>query len=219
MKVEMSKTSLGRLNRPNNTDSEPPLNSIEATDLGTPKGGRRTYRATIWILGVAIASLTPLLSTFLHTIDTGQTPDIYGLFSRGDLLIIGVVITIAGFVEVGLSCNVIRLKYIRSIMLLMIAGVIVLVTQAMWYADISANVLHGGTAAGAQSVSTEFPSPRPSTPNPSTSGNRVATASRRRASLTEENITWGSVGLYVASTLCGCCCVLLSDGEAVRPEN
>jgi hypothetical protein len=196
---------------------------VKVSDLGVSIWKPQIYRAAIWVIGVGVASLTPLASSIIHVIDRGRWPDWYKLLSHGDLLIIGVVITVAGFVEVALSYKALQSRA-PFIMLAVISGVMVLLAQAIWYGDISASTLGPASTASATSVPASSPfaaantSPAPS-PDPSPSAGdsiesaKVAEASssavHRRVVLAEENVTWGSLGLYVASIICGCACLLL----------
>jgi uncharacterized membrane protein len=109
---------------------------------------RQAFRVTIWFLGVVIASLIPLASTFIDGADINEAPSWEALLGHGDLLIIGIVVAVAGFVEIGLSYKAIKPDRIPFVILLITAGVVVLVAQAVWYGDISANLLsHQGNLA------------------------------------------------------------------------
>jgi hypothetical protein len=106
----------------------------------------------VWLVGVVLASLVPFLFLYFHGIDRGGPPSIFELLSRGDLLLISLVVTIAGITELVLVLNRIRQDQIMPVALVLLGGVLVVVAEAFWYADLSAQLLDGQKATSSHAV-------------------------------------------------------------------
>lgn len=97
----------------------------------------------VWFLGVVVASLLPFVPLVVHHIDARDSPGIYDLLGRGDLLVISLVFTIAGLVELGLYWK--RVEQPDVPIFLMIGGILLVLGEGFWYGDISSQILGGGT--------------------------------------------------------------------------
>jgi len=93
-------------------------------------------RVTIWLLGVVAASLLPVLALVLHAIDNSDPLDLVTLLSRGDLLLIGTVVTIGSFADLARSDTPVELNHYKGCLLVICA--LTAVIQALWYSDLAA---------------------------------------------------------------------------------
>lgn len=141
------------LERERGLDGESSVNGEQSgelvVDLGEDKEAaerhaskrRQACRVTIWFLGVVIASLMPLATTYVHGVDVNKAPPWVTWLGHGDLLITGPVVAVAGFVEIGLTYKSINRDKLPSIYILATAAMLVIAAQAVWYGDSSA-ILH-----------------------------------------------------------------------------
>lgn len=106
----------------------------------------------VWLVGVVVASLLPFLVLYFHGIDTSSPPGMFELLSRGDLLIISLVFTIAGLAELALVFNRIHQEQLLAAALLVIGGTLLITTEALWYSDITAQLLRGGKVTSIHAV-------------------------------------------------------------------
>jgi hypothetical protein len=90
----------------------------------------------------------PFLFLEFHGLDQGSPPSIYELLGRGDLLLISLVLTIAGITELVLVINRVSQPQVMPVALVLLGGVLVVVAEALWYADLSAQILDGQKATG-----------------------------------------------------------------------
>jgi hypothetical protein len=95
----------------------------------------------VWLIGVLFASLTPLLLPYFHGIDLNNTPSMQDLIGRGDLLLISLVLTIAGIAELIPSIRNISAGQLTPVAAILLGGLLAIVAEAFWYADISAEFL------------------------------------------------------------------------------
>ena len=95
----------------------------------------------VWVIGVLFASLTPLLLPYFHGIDLSTTPNMQDLLGRGDLLLISLVLTIAGIAELIPSIRNISAGQLTPVAAIFLGGLLAIVAEAFWYADISAEFL------------------------------------------------------------------------------
>jgi hypothetical protein len=95
-------------------------------------------RVTIWLLGVVAASLLPVIALILHAIDNNDALDLVSLLSRGDLLLIGTVVTIGSFADLARSDTPVELNHYRGCLLVICA--LTAVIQALWYSDLAARL-------------------------------------------------------------------------------
>ncbi|SRR5258708_37861207 len=95
----------------------------------------------VWFIGVIFASLTPLLLQYFHGIDLNSTPNMQALLGRGDLLLISLVLTIAGIAELIPSIRNISAGQLTPVAAILLGGLLAIVAEAFWYADISAEFL------------------------------------------------------------------------------
>ena len=99
----------------------------------------------VWIVGSVVASLVPFLFLSFHSIDGKHTPDLYSMLGRGDLLLIALVITIGGIAEILLVLN--QVEDLMAGALLLLGGILLVVAEAFWYADLTSQVLAGQETA------------------------------------------------------------------------
>jgi energy-converting hydrogenase Eha subunit C len=111
--------------------------------IGLPKHATPAQHVVVWLIGVVLASLIPFLFIYLHGVDKGGTPGLAELLSRGDLLLIALVICIAGITEQVLILNRIEQRRLMGLALLLLGCILLIVAEAFWYADITASVLDG----------------------------------------------------------------------------
>jgi hypothetical protein len=97
----------------------------------------------VWFLGVVVASLLPFVPLVVHHIDSRSSPGMYDLLGRGDLLVVSLVFTIAGLVELGLYWK--RIEQADVPIFLMIGGILLVLGEGFWYGDITSQILSGGT--------------------------------------------------------------------------
>lgn len=100
-------------------------------------------RVTIWLLGVVVASLLPVVALILHDIDNNDPLDLPTLLSRGDLLLIGAVVTIGSFADLARSETPRQLNHYKGCLLVICA--LTAVVQALWYSDLAARASSGTT--------------------------------------------------------------------------
>ena len=93
-------------------------------------------RVTIWLLGVVAASLLPVIALILHDIDNNDPLGLVTLLSRGDLLLIGAVVTIGSFADLARSDTPGELNHYKGCLLVICA--LTAVVQALWYSDLAA---------------------------------------------------------------------------------
>lgn len=108
----------------------------------------------MWLLGVVVASLVPFLFLIFHGIDGNHLPSLYELLSRGDLLVISLVVTVGGMAELALALVFSRIhsKRASSAAYFLIGSVLVVIGEAAWYADITATLLAGKAVQDTRSV-------------------------------------------------------------------
>lgn len=97
--------------------------------------------ALVWMLGVVVASLLPFFSVFIQGLDRGMVPSLPELLGRGELLVIAIVVTIGGIAELLLVVNRIPQATFSSVIFLLLGGILLIVSEALWYADIGATLL------------------------------------------------------------------------------
>ena len=93
-------------------------------------------RVTIWLLGVVAASLLPVIALILHDIDNNDPLGLVTLLSRGDLLLIGAVVTIGSFADLARADTPGELNHYKGCLLVICA--LTAVVQALWYSDLAA---------------------------------------------------------------------------------
>jgi hypothetical protein len=93
-------------------------------------------RVTIWLLGVVAASLLPVIALVLHAVDNNNPLGLVTLLSRGDLLLIGTVVTIGSFADLARSDIPGELNHYKGCLLVICA--LTAVIQALWYSDLAA---------------------------------------------------------------------------------
>jgi hypothetical protein len=91
---------------------------------------------TIWLLGVVAASLLPVIALILHEVDNNDPIDLVTLLSRGDLLLIGTVVTIGSFADLARSTTPREFNHYKGCLLVTCA--LTAVVQALWYSDLAA---------------------------------------------------------------------------------
>jgi hypothetical protein len=84
---------------------------------------------------------------FFYGLDRGSPPSLYELLSRGDLLLIALVLTIGGFTELALVFNKIEQAQVLPVALVLLGGVLLVAAEALWYGDLSAQLLNKQTSA------------------------------------------------------------------------
>jgi hypothetical protein len=108
-------------------------------------------RVTIWLLGVVAASLLPVVALILHEIDNSDPLDLVTLLSRGDLLLIGTVVTIGSFADLARSNTPTQLNHYKGCLLVICA--LTAVVQALWYSDLAARTsVAGSTLRDAEGI-------------------------------------------------------------------
>ena len=108
-------------------------------------------RVTIWLLGVVAASLLPVIALILHEIDNNDPLDLVMLLSRGDLLLIGTVVTIGSFADLARTETPTQLNHYKGCLLVICA--LTAVIQALWYSDLAARTsVVSGTLHGAMGI-------------------------------------------------------------------
>jgi energy-converting hydrogenase Eha subunit C len=98
---------------------------------------------TVWLVGVVIASLTPLLWTYISSSPRNTSPNIYQILGKGDLYLISVVVLIAGITEIILLTK--RIRQDLTVALLIIGGFLFVIVDAAKYAGASEFI--GGSIA------------------------------------------------------------------------
>lgn len=97
----------------------------------------RRQHVTLWVVGVVLASLLPLLVLYLHGLTGGRPPGFVQLLGHGDLLLIGVVVTIAGLMELVRSWDKVKDSQIFIVAIAVLGAVLIVASEALWYALIS----------------------------------------------------------------------------------
>ena len=97
----------------------------------------------VWLVGVLLASLMPFLFLFLHGLDRSGPPSIFQLLGHGDLLLISLVVTISGITDLVLVMHNLQPTQIVSTALIVLSSILMIVAEALWYADISSQLLDG----------------------------------------------------------------------------
>jgi hypothetical protein len=128
----------------------------------------------VWLIGVLFASLTPLLLPYFHGVDQDDTPSMHALLGRGELLLIALVITIAGITELILAMRNISAGQLMPVATAILGGLLAIVAEAFWYADIAASSFGSDKIPPAHVLTV---------------------------------VTFGSLGLFLASALCSAACV------------
>ncbi len=98
-------------------------------------------RVAIWLLGVVAASLLPVIALILHDVDNNDPLDLVTLLSRGDLLLIGTVVTIGSFADLARAETPRGLNHYKGCLLVICA--LTAVIQALWYSDLAARAGSG----------------------------------------------------------------------------
>jgi len=106
----------------------------------------------VWLVGVLLSSLIPLIFIFIHSLDAGKIPSIFELLGHGDLLLISLVVTIAGITDITLVFRRIRPAQSLPVALLVLGAVLVITAEALWYADVTARLLDKQSFPAAHSV-------------------------------------------------------------------
>lgn len=102
-------------------------------------------RIVIWLVGTVIASLIPFLAVLFHGIDRRQIPSLTDVLGRGDLLVISVVVTIGGASEILPVIRRVAPEKFRLLSLAYLGCFLSIVAEAIWYADVTATILDGGS--------------------------------------------------------------------------
>ena len=110
---------------------------------GTAKPTQR-QKLGIWALCVVIASLLPIFGALAEGSVQAQSPGLVGILSRGDLYLIGAVITIGGVGDLGLS--LISRPNITALFVL-IPGVILAPYEGILYSEVATQLLTGKAVA------------------------------------------------------------------------
>lgn len=97
----------------------------------------------IWLVGVLLASLIPLLFLYFHGLDKNKPPSVFDLLGDGNLLLISLVVTIAGIAELAITINNIGHAQLMQVALILLGAVLAVAAEALWYADVSAQLLNG----------------------------------------------------------------------------
>jgi hypothetical protein len=99
-------------------------------------------KTKIWVLATIVASLVPpFLAIIFHGVDRQQIPSLFEMFGRGDLLVIGVVITIGGFGELLPVIKRIPDDSMSGMTSAIIGGLLLILAESLWYADITSTIL------------------------------------------------------------------------------
>jgi hypothetical protein len=128
------------------TASAPPAPPVDVADLSsrvTP-----AQELGVWALCVLIASLLPILSAMAEGSVQSKSPGIVGILSRGDLYLIGAVITIGGIGDLGLSL-IKRSDKSKKIVALYVLfpGVVLAAYEGILYSQVATQLLAGRTVA------------------------------------------------------------------------
>lgn len=97
----------------------------------------------LWVVGVVIASLLPLLAILLHGLTNPRPPGLVELLGNGDLVLIGVVVTIAGLMELVRSWSRIREDRNFVVALVTLCTALLITCEALYYASIGGTVMDG----------------------------------------------------------------------------
>jgi hypothetical protein len=122
---------------------EAAVNTVEGAHFEQVKPWKHV---TIWLIGVVIASLAPLLWAYVSP--KSAPPSIYQVLGKGDLFLISVVLLIAGITEIILLTK--RISQDFTVALLIIGGFLIAIFDAAKYAGASA--ASAGPAAPPNSV-------------------------------------------------------------------
>jgi len=127
----------------NAADMPPETSSDRTRKVQVVRHATPRQHVIVWLVGVLLASLIPLLFTYFHGVDRNRPPSIFNLLGHGDLLLISLVVTIAGITELALSVNKIRQSQLMSAAMVLLGSVLAIAAEGLWYADISAQILDG----------------------------------------------------------------------------
>ena len=99
-------------------------------------------RVQLWAFGTIAASLIPpFFAVVIHGVDRKSPLSIAELFGRGELLIIGIVITIGAFSGLLPVIKYVREDDARPMVFALLGGFMLTVAEALWYADLTAAIL------------------------------------------------------------------------------
>jgi hypothetical protein len=123
--------------------SAPPVDVTDLSSRVTPG-----QELGVWALCVLIASLLPILSAMAEGSVQSKSPGIVGILSRGDLYLIGAVITIGGIGDLGLSL-IKRSDKAKKIVALYVLfpGVVLAAYEGILYSQVATQLLAGRTVA------------------------------------------------------------------------
>jgi hypothetical protein len=134
---------------------------IEPLGTGDPGGGGPAegigpmQELGVWALCVLIASLLPILGPLAEGSVESQSPGLVAILSRGDLYLIGAVITIGGIGDLGLS--LIQRKEPggnAGPLFVLIPGVVLAAYECILYSQVAAQLSAGNTVAHIGQVAT-----------------------------------------------------------------
>ncbi len=108
-----------------------------------PQHATPAQHVIVWLIGVLLASLIPLLFLYFHGLDSSHAPTVFDLLGHGDLLLISLVVTIAAITELVLAVNNIQQAQLLPTAVILLGAVLAVAAEALWYADISAQLLDG----------------------------------------------------------------------------
>jgi len=103
----------------------------------------------VWLIGVLLASLTPLLLPYFHAVDQDRQLGAFGLLGHGELLLIALVLNITGISEVLLEIRNMSSKQAIAVTTAILGGLLAVIAEAFWYADLTADPLGGSKMAKA----------------------------------------------------------------------
>jgi hypothetical protein len=106
------------------------------------KEARPWQHVLVWLVGVVLASLMPILWATQSTSPEAVTPSIYTLLGSGDLYLISVVVIIAGLTEIVLVLR--RINQVLTVALLVLAAILVVLIDAARYAGASSVTTNSG---------------------------------------------------------------------------
>lgn len=106
------------------------------------KEARPWQHVLVWLVGVVLASLMPILWATQSSSPEAVTPSVYKLLGSGDLYLISVVVIIAGLTEIALLFR--RINQVLTVALLVLAAILVVLIDAARYAGASSVAANAG---------------------------------------------------------------------------
>ena len=97
----------------------------------------------VWVVGAVIASLLPLAFTLFQGVDRNKVPGFYQLLGTGDLLLVGIVISIAGIAELVLVVRQTSPNQTIPVALLILGNLLLVASSGLWFGDLASLVLAG----------------------------------------------------------------------------